>query len=168
MTRLFLTILTLVGLISSLKAQARDKGQPIILDTSALSFEFADQDGQISYPCTYTTIASANDINVKCSRADQPNVSWSFTVHARLFMHPHTASPKLSYELLYWITDHQVPSGDQGKYPGTTLWLNLDEPSQLVSFDISQDIETTWVLKMSLRLKPVRRTETNVSHFQVL
>jgi hypothetical protein len=145
--------IVVLAIFASLPAYGRELGQAVAIENSAISFVFEDQDGQMNYPCVFSLIEAAQDFDVKCTRADQPSVKWSFTVHARVFSHPHTTSPKMSYELLYWITDHQVASGSQGKYPGTTLWLNLDEPSQLASFEIAQDIETTWALKMHLELK---------------
>jgi hypothetical protein len=131
------------------------------LSTEALSFELSDQEGEFTVPCSTKLIPHAGDFAVACDlsqsrgprNSDQTTDVLSFTVHAKLFVHERAHAPKLSYEFLYWVTNHRAQTGGKGKYLGTTLWFNFDEPTALSSLEAGQDVEDIWVLRMKVKLK---------------
>jgi hypothetical protein len=122
------------------------------LDYQGVHFTFGSQDGDLVYDCTNEIFPASGDLAVVCSRPHAPTDVWKFTVHLRLFKHERPTAPKLSYELLYWVTDEQLIGGKPGQFTGSTIWFNLAESTPLTSLDAGQDIENTMVLNLHVDL----------------
>jgi hypothetical protein len=129
---------------------SRDVNIPIT--NSNLHFEFSSQDGELTYPCTQAFLPDSRDFSIHCVRAAD---IWDFIVHLRLFRHDREVSPKMSYELLFWVNDERLQNGNPGEYIGTTLWFRFAEPSPLLSLEAGQDIENTMVLRALVDLPPI-------------
>lgn len=136
-------------------AHAKEK-KSVALRDSQIRFEFVSQDGDLLYKCSHEPIPSLMDYEVTCAREEAPADKFKFVVHARLFVHERPEAPKLSYELLYWVTDRQLTGGKLGQFTGTTLWFNLQDNVPLMSFVAGQDIQNTYVLRMYVELLPSR------------
>ena len=122
------------------------------LDYQGVHFDYGSQDGDVNYGCVHEVLPSSGDLAVTCSRPEAPTDILKFTVHLRLFKHERPTAPKLSYELLYWVTDEQLLGGKPGQFTGSTIWFNLAEATPLMSLDAGQDIENTMVLRLHVDL----------------
>lgn len=117
------------------------KVQALPVHPDQVRFEFASQDGEIQVPCKHDRKSDFNpDFSVFCGDRE-------FTVHLYVTTYRRPVAPKMSYEILYWVTNHKASPGTGAKYPGSTIWFRLKEPSALHELDLSQDIEDTFVLR---------------------
>lgn len=148
----FFTKIVFSLLITSPSLASIKEKKSVALRDSQIRFEFASQDGDLLYNCTHELIPSLMDYEVICAREKAPEDKFKFVVHARLFIHERPEAPKLSYELLYWVTDRQLTGGKLGQFTGTTLWFNLQENVPLMSLTAGQDIQNNYVLTMFINL----------------
>lgn len=119
----------------------------IQLTPEQLQFEFGSQDGEFTVPCTHhLENALTQDWAVKCGDR-------AYTVHLWLRAYPKNTSPRLSYEVLHWVTDRNVKAGQPGQFFGSTIWFRLEDPSAMTSLDLSNDAENIMVLRTRIRLK---------------
>lgn len=139
--RLFLILMVFSG-----SALAHQGKRAVNVRAAQLNFEFGSQDGGLVYKCTHQLIPSLNDFKVICIRPEAPTDKWEFTAHLRLFVHERPQAPKLAYEFLYWVTDHQLIGGKMGQFTGSTIWFNLQDKTPLMSLTAGQDIQNTYVL----------------------
>jgi hypothetical protein len=109
---------------------------------SDLKFQFVSQDGQISVPCTHKFDPAPEDWQVQCG-------DHQFLAHLRIFLHKSQTAPKTSYEILYWVTDRNVPAREAGRYVGSTNWLRFNDENSLHSFELSQDVENVYSLEVT-------------------
>jgi hypothetical protein len=138
------------------KAAAKETKGPNVLTLAQdrLSFSYDSQDGEIVMPCRHTFLPHSQDWALECASADRPNDIKKFTVHLVIKIFHRNQSPKMAYQILYWVIDQQIRSVEPGKYLGTTMWMNFDEPSQLTSLQMGQDVQNIYTLNMKLNLKP--------------
>lgn len=117
-----------------------------------MTFEFASQDGDIVESCNYALVEATQEFGVTCGEGT-PNVK-KFTAHVRLFKHddpnPAANAPKVSYEVLYWVTDYQAKLGEGGHFVGSTTWFRFKDDSALHSISVSQDVEETFELRLDV------------------
>ncbi|MBY0316967.1 MAG: hypothetical protein K2Q26_15715 [Bdellovibrionales bacterium] len=146
-----MAVLLVFSLLASISF-AQESKRDVELKATQLRFEFASQDGDLLYQCTHEFIDSLLDYSVTCFREEAPDYKWNFIVHPRLFVHERPQPPHLSYELLFWVTDRQLTGGHLGQFLGTTLWLHLQDATPLMGFEIGQDVQNTFVLRMHVRL----------------
>ena len=132
----------LMGLLGiSLAPAAALAKQHLMLNASDLKFTYQTEDEtapQAEVPCSHAILnADAQDWTVKCGEG---NHQTSYTVHLWLTPYQHATGPnKISYELLYWITDNTDPKLVHSS--GTTIWFHLKELSSLSSVQASESVE---------------------------
>ena len=130
------------GLLAlSLIAPSASAQQHLIMNAGDLKFTYQTEDQtspQAEVPCTHAVLnADAQDWTVKCG--DGANQR-SYTVHLWLTPYQHATGPnKISYELLYWITDNTDPRVAHSS--GTTIWFHLRELSSLASVQANESVE---------------------------
>ncbi len=107
---------------------------PLKADTLTFSYE-PFENGTI-LTCTHSLEdANAQDWNVTCKNA-AGNTEKSYRVHLWVTSYERTSVPKLSYELLYWVTDKK-----SGESAGSTTWLHLKDASSLYGLDVRQSVD---------------------------
>jgi hypothetical protein len=156
LVRLSLILTTAWSLQLPERALASEAKEPKVLTLAQdrLSFSYDSQDGEIVMPCRHSFLPHSQDWALECASADRPNDIKKFTVHLVIKIYHRNQSPKMAYQILYWVIDQQVRSVEPGKYLGTTMWMNFDEPSQLTSLQMGQDVQNIFSLNMKLNLKP--------------
>lgn len=132
---------------------AAPAGGSLEIRADQLQFEFGSQDGAFTYPCTHQmTDPVMRDWEITCGDPQRPGTTRHYTLHLRVFLFLHNTTPKMNFQILHWITDQQVPVTDPGHFVGSTVWFRLNDLSGLHSLDVSQDVENTNSLRMSLKL----------------
>ncbi|MGE3684484.1 MAG: hypothetical protein AB7G93_22425 [Bdellovibrionales bacterium] len=118
------------------------------IPTQNIRFTYAAQGGELSYSCRHeVNHPIAKDWDVECGDESAPHTVRRFTVHFRIWAHSKTTSPRLTYEVLFWVTHHGMPVGSGARYLGSTIRFHLDKPSDLRVLDLAQDVEDTYVLR---------------------
>ena len=51
----------------------------------------------------------------------------------------HPTAPRLSTEVLYWVTDLTDPNNARGT--STTVWFNVNDPTTLSSIDVTESVD---------------------------
>lgn len=146
------------------KDQVSALGQTALLSKQALHFEYGTQDGEITMPCTFEMSLKTYDFHLICGEEGKFGGPKRFTVHLRLKRYPAPTPPKLRYELLYWVIDHQTPVTENGRYAETTLWFRLQEPSDLHSLSVAQTIQDVHELRMDINLSQIQSFENSPPH----
>lgn len=142
-----------LGILAAPLGHAKD-GHPLELtEGPKLEFFYGYQDGEMTVPCDYKLNPRTLDFELTCGEAGKQGGVSKFTAHVRVKVFEQSKSPKMSYEVLYWIQDHQIPWTENGHFQGTTFWFRLDEPSQLMSIDVSQDVQKVKTVRMRLKLR---------------
>lgn len=103
-----------------------------------LKFTYQSHDGEISLKCTHALEdAMSQDWLVTCSDAEK-EMQRTYRVHLWVTAYERQVQPKLSLEILYWVTDitRETPVGSS-----STIWFHLNDPSSLNSIQISQGVE---------------------------
>jgi hypothetical protein len=89
-------------------------------------------------PCRHELLDEASrDWAVKCSD-EQGRGLKQFTVHLWVTRLERTREPRLSYEVLYWITDRTRPNAPRGS--SSTIWFHFRDPSELHSLELGQGV----------------------------
>jgi hypothetical protein len=100
---------------------------------SMLQFTYQTSDGSVTQDCTETLAnADSQDWNVVCGAKN-------YKVHLWVTVYDRPVLPKQSYEILYWVTDLNASSTQQGV--STTVWFNFREPSDLYLLQLSLGLE---------------------------
>ena len=142
MTRLTTALLAAfvgtVGLADSLP------GNNLKLTAENLTFTYQPHEAAGS-DCRHKLVdPAAQDWEVECDGGKK------YRVHLWVTAYPHTSPPKLSYEVLYWVTDHKAAAGT-GNH-GATVWFHLQEPSALTGLGLYAAIENdTASLRLDIR-----------------
>lgn len=131
------------------------QGAPLAISAGQLEFEFGSQDGDMVFPCRHKLLNPiTQDWEVVCGDQAKPDTIRKYTVHLWVKTYTRPTPPKMSYEVLHWVTDHQAKPGSGSQYVGTTLWFRLREPSDLHSIDLAQDVESVNSLRTRILVKP--------------
>ena len=117
------------------------------LTPTQLKFTYQNFEGDLNVHCTHSLEdADAHDWLVHCEKAKIARkgikaFTRDYRVHLWLTKYERTLTPKLSLEILYWVTD-RTTSPATGH--STTNWLHFKEPSQLTgtSFSVGVDQDT--------------------------
>lgn len=149
----FLTTLVFMLLVVPAAAE-KPAFKTIKMDASRLEFRFGDQEGQFELACKHVIIESTQDWSVMCGETGKPWGVHEFTVHLRVRAYPSPKPPRLSYEILHWVTDQDTPVNKGGRFTGSTIWFRLEDPAELTSLDLGQDVRDTYVLRMHLKVNP--------------
>lgn len=135
--KLFLVLaLTFVGGLSHATSH-------VGIQPSMVKFHYAEVDGNGALDCAATLQNElSQDWLVTCGPK-------KYTVHLWVTAYPHSTVPRLSYEVLYWITDISIPGQAHGA--STTVWFHLKDPSYLSLLQIRLGVENdTAVLALDL------------------
>lgn len=136
---------------STLLSSAESNDHLEIFNRSHMSFEYAFQDGGFSAPCTYRSLDNhERDFKVICQKENSPFYR-EYTVHLIVRSYLRSSEPMMMYELLYWLTDHQVPVNQPGHYVGSTTRLYLKQAADFYALDLSQDVDNVALLQLRLR-----------------
>jgi hypothetical protein len=128
------------------------------LKPEQLTFTYRSFEGGEDLKCTQELESEASqDWSVVCkSSAESKNGEASKTslrtyrVHLWLTAYTHPQPPRLSYEILYWVTDL---TNRKTESAGSTTWFHLRDPSALDSLEIRQSVENdTAGLYLEIRL----------------
>ena len=104
-----------------------------------LRFTYQGFEGDNYFPCTHALeSAEAQDWKLICKNPNGPGTR-QFRIHLWVTAYTHTNAPKLSYEILYWVTD--LSDSAHIVAVGGTTWLHLSEPSALAGIELSQSVE---------------------------
>jgi hypothetical protein len=76
---------------------------------------------------------AAQDWEVSCG--DQKK----YVVHLWVTAYTHESEPRMSYEILYWVTDMSRP--DHTSSSGATTWVHLKDPSALAAIETRQSVD---------------------------
>lgn len=99
------------------------------LPSEVLDFKYQSFDGQIVYKCNHKEINEWGDWEVICGDKSQK----IFSVHLLVNKYTRPRLPRVSFEILYWITDRKTMEA-----AGATTWLHLRNESDLYAINASQ------------------------------
>jgi hypothetical protein len=103
------------------------------IQPSMLHFEYRSTDGNEKLACVHQIQnAAAQDWLVTCGNK-------KYSVHLWVSAYIHEKAPKLSYEVLYWVSDLSVQGQPHGS--STTVWFHLQDPSYLSLLQVSLGVE---------------------------
>lgn len=115
-----------------------------------IRFFYQSFDGQTTYACEHQIENElGQDWSVIC-RDEAGKRRKEYGVHLWLKAVRRTRQPKLSYELLYWVTDRTGPQ--VRKYSGTTIWFHLNETSKINRIEAGMSVENDFA-RLQLELK---------------
>ncbi len=103
-----------------------------------MKFEYQDFEGTTRYKCSHSLEnALSQDFLVDC-HDELGAVKRRYRVHLWVTAYHRQISPKLSFEILYWLSDlsNNVVEGS-----GTTTWVNLKDAANLHSLYLSQSVD---------------------------
>jgi len=108
------------------------------LDPEKMKFEYWSFDGSIHLRCTHKIENEfSQDWRVRCVSDDQ-KTSRDYSVHLWLTQYLKKDPPKMSVELLFWVTDHSVKPLD---FYSSTTWFHFATESKFMGFQTSQGVE---------------------------
>lgn len=114
-------------MVSTLAAMA------ITLASNKLKFRYEHFEGTPSIECRHEPLMELPyDWTVVCGDK-------KYTVHLALTAYPKAVEPKLSYELLYWVTEHKSPTEVVSN--GSTTWFHMREKGDLMGVDVRQSVD---------------------------
>lgn len=91
--------------------------------------------------------AQAQDWEVFCGERKK------YVVHLWVTAYARDTRPRLSYEILYWVTDVGRP--DRSSSSGATTWVHLQDPAALDAIETRQSVDNdTAGLYLELRFLP--------------
>lgn len=157
-------IILIGSLVSSpLSANVRTNpiSRPSSLLPNMLRFEYYTFDGEKNIPCSHQLKdADAQDWSVKCGNEK------NFIVHLWITAYPHdqaaNSTSKMSYEILYWVTDFSQPGHPIGS--SSTLWLNLKQKSELDTMQFTQSVDQD-AAGLRLSFTPAIASVTKLTRF---
>ncbi len=117
----------------ALPVSARASGVDLKITAKMLTFNRQLDEGE-SFSCTHVVEnEAAQDWRVVCGAK-------RYTVHLWVTAYPHASgAAKVSYEVLYWLTDWTDTSHPIGN--GTTFWFHLKEKSALAGLDVRLSVD---------------------------
>jgi hypothetical protein len=135
---MFQKILSLSIFVSTFIFASEARAQNFRLTPENLKFEYISFDSEIRYHCQHKLEnAASQDWLVEC-RDDFGSLQKQYRVHLWVTGYHRAVAPKLSYEILYWLSDlMQQPATGHG----STTWLNLKEGGELHSISVNQSVD---------------------------
>jgi hypothetical protein len=130
-------LLVMILFVGPRLARAQVPGANLLLAPDNLHFRYESFDGSVQAACTHALESAASqDWAVHCE--DSKGLEREYRVHLWITEYTHSESPKMSLEILYWVT----PLGSQAAAPSSsTIWLHFAEPSAPVGFSLAQGLE---------------------------
>lgn len=133
------TCLVVTMVMSAFSSSASFPGKNYRLTPEQLRFEYLLFDGSGSYMCKhFLEDALSQDWRIDCLNTDGI-IQKSYRVHLWLKAYSRQHEPKLSYELLYWISDLSRSPKIEGH--STTVWFHLKDPSALSGMRVSLGVD---------------------------
>ena len=128
-----LAILVLTLLIATpASAAIQQKSGNLVITPKMLVFRYIPLERLGSLECEHILADPlSQDWVVRCGKEE-------FRVHLWVSAYEHPTAPRLSYEILYWVS---ALTARPSQTTGSTLWFHLNDPSELHSLDLSQQIE---------------------------
>ncbi len=84
--------------------------------------------------CTHKRIRDLPDWQVRCGEKE-------FVAHVIIREYRREEEPRVSYEILYWVTDRNGPTT---RFHSGTSWIRLKKPTSLDSLTLSQGVENDY------------------------
>ena len=129
-----------------ISARALAKEYPVELSRLELAYESSD--GETYLPCQVADENPlAHDFRVKCGEQNGKALR-EYTVHLWVSEYTKSISPRMSLEILYWVTDWRDFRSPVSH--SSTFWLHFDDPTNLQGMELSQGVDQDLA---SLRLK---------------
>jgi hypothetical protein len=106
------------------------------LEGDRIRFTYQSFDGAFAYACEHSLVTEANpyDWAVRCY--DGEKLKGRFVAHIALSQYPHTKPPRVSLELLYWLTGTGIESE-----AGSTTWFHLRDETSVMEVSSSQTVD---------------------------
>lgn len=137
---LILTILAFDSSRRYLIAAPPPTTKAIAFSEENLLFQLASPDGKFLYPCRHVVESDfTQDWTVICGDG-RPKTLRRFSVHLWLKTYRRETGPKATYEVFYWVKDHQNPTRTTEHSSGATIRLRLKEPSEISGLDLVHDV----------------------------
>ena len=112
-------------------------GSSQLLWATQMSFKYQSFDGEQIVPCNYKLINEmAQDWQVIC---EKDTFKRQYTVHLWITEFPKQNEPKLSAEVLYWVTEVGGPAPHKSN--GSTIWFHLKDNTRMQGITVSQSVE---------------------------
>lgn len=152
MKNLFLLVLSLAA-APALTAEVRPvpvslPGGNLRITPEMLRFHYRPFEEGEALACRHKIKDSqAQDWDVLCGEGKK------YVVHLWVTAYSRDVRPRLSYEILYWVTDVSRPEGSSSS--GATTWVHLQDPSALDAIETRQSVDNdTAGLYLELRFLP--------------
>jgi hypothetical protein len=114
--------------------------QNLRLNPESLTFVYQDYSGETRFRCQQRLENElSQDWIVECHN-EIGEVKKAYRVHLWVTRYERKVQPKVSFEILYWLTDLLKMSVAKTS-TGSTTWVNLKEPSDLHSLSLSQSVD---------------------------
>ena len=103
------------------------------IGSQMLRFRYLPVEGDEPSSCEHVLVnPESQDWAVRCGKNE-------FRVHLWVTPYEHPTSPRMSYEILYWVT--QLNRDGTRAMTGSTVWFHLEELSKLGKLELMQQIE---------------------------
>ena len=114
-------------------------GGNLRITPAMLKFQYQDFDGIFSINCVHAVeTAESQDWKVTCTNGPK-TISKQFSVHLWVTQYPRPSDPRVSYEILYWVTDLSNPHKPTAA--SSTIWVHLKDPSELSGLELAQGVD---------------------------
>jgi hypothetical protein len=99
-------------------------------------FTYRSFDGAFSYACEHSLLNESNpyDWSVRCY--DGERLKGKYVAHLALSQYLHPKPPRVSLELLYWLTGSGIESE-----AGSTTWFHLRDETSVMEVSSSQTVD---------------------------
>lgn len=122
------------------KASGASVSGNLPITAEKIRFHYSTFEPWITLPCTHQIEhGPSQDWKVVCEDSDQ-RYRKEYVVHLWVKAYKRDRFPRLSYELLYWVTDRSSSTG-RPSGTGATIWFHLNDPTSLHSIQASQSVE---------------------------
>jgi hypothetical protein len=116
--------------------RAGSKKAGIPLPAEKIRFTYQSFDGAFVRECEHALTSAGNpyDWSVRCYEGEK--LRGKYVAHIALTQYTHPSAPRLSLELLYWLTGTGIESE-----AGSTTWFHLREASSVMEVSSSQTVD---------------------------
>lgn len=128
----------LIPLLASASAWA--KAAPLALPPEAVQFRYVSSDGDFQLDCKHYESAAPHGFRVVCGAGTVHQREYAVHLIVRGFRRAQV--PRVSYEILYWITDRNVPI--QRAFSSGTSWIRFNDASDAHSMTLTQSVENDY------------------------
>jgi hypothetical protein len=148
--------LTLLALSVFLGMQSQANAAPVF------HFDYDSVDGEIHLGCEQTPLANDSwDWRVVCGKGTP--IERNFGVHLMVRKHTRAVEPKMAIEILYYVTDRQVPNSP--RFTSQANWLNFKDETDFQSVKLSQSVENDYAyLTVTLGQSSQRSTTSRTTN----